>query len=178
VARDAEIEHLHAAGVSDHHVSGLDVAMHDALGVGGGQGIRDINGVTQGLRERQAPGRHRTIERHAGHVLHHDERHVALLPDAVDRDDVGMVERRGRTGLVQQPGPGVATGDLDDLDRHGAMQFGVAGAIHRAHAALAQVLFDDVVEKGAADHGPPENSTSSTPRTHAAGLVRTLETEL
>lgn len=68
------------------------------------------------LRHRQALGRHRVVQRHAGHVLHYDERHVALLLHAVDGDDVRVVEGRGGPGLAQQARSGFRDGDLDDLD--------------------------------------------------------------
>ena len=41
-AGQPEVQHLHVAVAAHHHVLGLDVAMDDARGVGGGQRLRDL----------------------------------------------------------------------------------------------------------------------------------------
>ena len=47
--RDAEVEHLHQAAVGDHHVGGLDVAVHDVDPVHVGEHRRDLR------RDRRRP---------------------------------------------------------------------------------------------------------------------------
>ena len=48
--RDAEVQHLHQAAVDDHHVGGLDVAVHDVDPVHVGEHRRDLR------RDRRRPG--------------------------------------------------------------------------------------------------------------------------
>ena len=149
---NAEVEHLHPSGAGDHHVARLDVAVHDALGMRGGQRVGDLGGVAQRLSQRQPVGGNRAVERHAVDVLHHDEGSVALLLDAVDRDDAGVIQRRGGAGLVQKTAPGFSFGDLDHLDGHGAIEHRVSGPIHGAHAALPEAGLDEVVKERRTDH--------------------------
>lgn len=75
-----------------------------------------------------------------------------MLLDGVDGDDVRVVQRRSGTGLMQQP-PGGVRGDRGEhFDGDGAHQHGVAGAIHRAHAALTEPGINGVVQQRRSDH--------------------------
>jgi hypothetical protein len=74
-ARDPEVQHLDDAELAQHHVRGLEVAVHDALLV------RVLDPVDDLEEERQCvPTTHRPEAAHQGvqgltrHVLHHDER--------------------------------------------------------------------------------------------------------
>ena len=51
---EPEIEQLDLAGPGDENVVRFEVAVDDALGVGGIQGVGDLNGDAQSLRERSA----------------------------------------------------------------------------------------------------------------------------
>jgi len=42
-------------------------------------------------------------ERFAVHVFHHQEVDPALAADVVECDDVGLIQRRSRAGLVNKP---------------------------------------------------------------------------
>ena len=77
---------------------------------------------------------------------------VALLLDAVNGDAVGMVERRGRARFVEQALGRLAVADLEHLDGDRAVEPGVAGAVHRPHAALSEASLDPVVQQPRADH--------------------------
>ena len=50
----AEVEEPRSR-LRQHDVAGLQVAVDDALLVGGGQGVRDLGGAPPGLLERQRP---------------------------------------------------------------------------------------------------------------------------
>ncbi len=54
-ARDPEVGHLGGSLVVDQHVLGLDVAVHDVVGVRAAQGARDLDAVGHGLRDLQPP---------------------------------------------------------------------------------------------------------------------------
>ena len=51
---DAEVEHLDVAVAAQHHVLGLDVAMHDALVVRGDERRADLDRDVHGLRRARA----------------------------------------------------------------------------------------------------------------------------
>ena len=79
--------------------------------------------------------------------LHGDEQVPADVAHVVDGDDVGMLERRCRLGLVQEPLAQVilpGDGVVHDLDGDGPVEDGIPGLVHDTHRALAYEL-DDVV---------------------------------
>ena len=128
--------------------------MDDALRVGGGNGVGNLAGVAQRPLERQPAGGDGAIERHAVDVLHDDEGEIVLLLDGVDGDAVGMVEGRRRAGFVQEPLRRFLIGaGGEDLDRHGAVEHRIAGAIHDPHPAFTEARVDRVMEKRGANHG-------------------------
>ena len=106
-ARDAEVHHLHRAGVGDHDVGGFDVAVDDASVVAGLQRAGDRQ---QQLR--RTLGRKRTFvahdvaQVHAVDALHDDVRHVHTggfhRPGVVDRHDVLVVQPRRVLGFAAE----------------------------------------------------------------------------
>jgi hypothetical protein len=52
--REAEVQHLHATVVTDHDVGGLEVAVDDPRGVGGGERVRRGDGVRERIAQGQA----------------------------------------------------------------------------------------------------------------------------
>jgi hypothetical protein len=98
--------------------------------VGGAKPLGDRVGV---LDER--------VPAHPLDALEDDVGLAALVDgDGVDRDDVGVLQRAGHPGLLQQPTPGLPAGDLraDRLDRHLSAHHGLPGEVHDAHAADPQ----------------------------------------
>ena len=139
--REAEVEDLHQAVARDHEVLGLEVPVHDAPGVGLGQGFRDLGGVVEELRHGEGAELEQLAERLALHELHGDVGRVVHPPDVVDRDDVRVVEGRGGPGLLLEPGEPLRAGrglGPQDLDGHRAPQPDVLRAVDLAHPARAQ----------------------------------------
>ena len=98
--------------------------MHDPREVRGGERLADLRGVAQRLVERQA-ARDRPVERLALDEFHRDEVQLVGAVDLVDGDDVGVVERRGRAGLVlEAAAPLVVRGQLrrQQLERDAPLQ--------------------------------------------------------
>jgi hypothetical protein len=57
---DAEVDHLQASVATEHHVRRLQVAMHDAHRVRGGQRFRQGNGDAEQFSSARPPGRMRS----------------------------------------------------------------------------------------------------------------------
>jgi hypothetical protein len=74
-------------------------------------------------------------------MLHDEEMDPVLMPDVVERADVGIVQRGDRAGFaVESFAPdGIACVILaEDFDRDGPIEAGVERLIDIAHAALAE----------------------------------------
>ena len=129
--------------------------MDDAGFVRDFEGVGDLDGVLDGARHRQRTPHERLRERLAAHVLHHDEIEAVGGVDLVNRDDVRVNERGGRTGLADEPFvlPGLLTAaNRQDLDGDLALEARIDGAPHFSHAAGAKALGDFVVQQLATDH--------------------------
>jgi len=96
------------------------------------------------------------FQRHAVQKLHDQEGMAVLLPDFVDRADIGMVESRGRLRLPLETGQGLGVlcdGVGQKLQSDKPVQVYVLGLVHHTHAATAQLFDYAVVRDGLADHG-------------------------
>ena len=92
----------------------LQVAVDHAGGVGAGQAGSDVDAQPQQLVDRESAGYHASGERRAVDQLHRHERDAVALVGVVDRDDVGIGQRRDDARFTQQPcgvgrGPRVQT---------------------------------------------------------------------
>ncbi len=118
-------------------VVGLDVAMDDPPLVRFMEGIGDLHRRARRSAAARGEPAVRRRERLAFHVLHHQVVDVVLVPDVEERADVGMADSRDRLRLPGEPYPkGRVAGKMrgQDLYRDDAIQAGVAGAVHLAHA--------------------------------------------
>ena len=76
-----------------------------------------------------------------------------MLTNLVDSADIGMIQCRRGAGLTQEALVGLLVlGDVigQELEGDEAMQLGVLGFIHYAHAAAAQLFEDAVMRNGLA----------------------------
>jgi hypothetical protein len=152
---------------AEQDVRGLDVAVHETARVRPVQRRGDLREDAHG-----SPRLERSLlVEHPAQVLavneaHHLEEDAVLLTGAVDRDHIGVVERRGdpRLGdeppaesrLVGQPG-------RDHLDGHDAVEIDVLRPVDDAHAAAAGDGLDALAGDHASDeplsHGFRERAT-------------------
>ena len=87
---------------------------------------------------------------------HGQVEHAVRLAGVVDRDHVGVVDRRRQPRLRQEALPeDLVLGDLgsDQLQRHLPAEVGVLGEIHDAHAAAPEQGLDAVTAELGAEAG-------------------------
>ena len=88
----------------DEDVRRLDVAVDDPLGVRSTEGVGELcPELAHEVEGQRSPGDPQP-QGLALEQLHHQEMPVLVLPDVVDRADVGMVKRRGGARLPPEPG--------------------------------------------------------------------------
>jgi hypothetical protein len=92
----------------------------------------------------------------AADVPHGEVEHVVVLAGVVDRDDVGVVQGRRDLGLGGEPAAErFVAGELgsQELERDGALQGDVRGAVDDTHPAAPDELVDAVSGERRADEG-------------------------
>ena len=79
----AEVQHLDAAVVLQHHVGRLEIAMDDVRGMRARKRLRDLRTIFKMSDERHATARDRLIERAPLDELHHHVGEITLGPEVV-----------------------------------------------------------------------------------------------
>ena len=158
---DAEVHDLDEVellALQEEQVLGLDVAMHDALGMRGAQRGRGLRGDAQrALLGQLVLAREALGERFAIEVLHHHERAAVIgVADVVDVDDVLVADRaRELRLLLESRDDRLALRILleQDLHRDALADQGVSRLVDRTHPALTDLALDQVAarERGADD---------------------------
>ncbi len=93
--RKAEVEHLHQPLLGNHEIRRFQIAVHDAVGVRGGDGVRDLYRVFQCIAQLQALAADQPVQGFALHEFHRDEIDAvvfgSIAADIVNRDDIGVI---------------------------------------------------------------------------------------
>ncbi len=131
--------------------------MDDAGGVRAGEALGQLAGDVEHLagRERML-GPDQVAQCRAVDELHDGEGQPGRLTDLVDRDDVGVVEGRGRACLLGESTEAVGDrgeGLGQELDGDVAAEVEVPRAVDLAHAPRAQLVEELVPAEPHADHG-------------------------
>jgi hypothetical protein len=131
-------------------VGGLDVAMNDAIGVRGIEGISDLD--PQVHQATVSSGRPIMVPSGSGlQVIHHNERASLEFTDLMDRADVRMIKRGSGTSFAAETLKGLwILGDIvrQKLECHETVESGVLRLVDRTHAAATQLLQNAVVRDG------------------------------
>ena len=137
--RQPEVGDLHAPVIRDEDVLGLDIAMHEACVVRGGEGFE--NRVEHGeclLGGERAVVAQDIAQGAPGDVLHGEVGDPGRLALVEDSDDVGVAQLRRRPGLAAEAGDEarvLGEGCAHHLEGDGAVQAGVDGFVDGGHAA-------------------------------------------
>ena len=126
--RDPEIQHLRHAPLGEHDVQRLQVAVDDALRLGGGRGIGHRVGDGKGLLQGQRSLGQSRRQRLSGDELHGEERLAVDLLERVEGGDVRVIERGEEPGFLAHPLGSVAAARRitgQHLDRNLAAEVGV-----------------------------------------------------
>ena len=97
-----EVHDLDVAVFGEHHVRGLEVAVHHTPLVCRVERFGDLFGHAHGLSEWQRPAAEPAFERLAADVFHGDTRTTVERRDFVDRADERMIERSGGACFGEQ----------------------------------------------------------------------------
>ncbi len=95
-----EVQDFYQPVIGDHHVLGLQIPMNNPRLMGFRQSLRHLPRVANELIVRERTVRENLPKRLPLHILHRNEGSALVFTDLVDRDDVGMVQRRGSTGFL------------------------------------------------------------------------------
>src|SRR5208337_2834050 len=133
----------------------LDVAVDNALGVGGIERVGDFNRQIHQRVVVHRAGTDGVLEGEALEELHGDEGLAFVLADLVDGADIRMVQGRGGLRLALETGQRLwVFGDFigQEFQRHEAAQLQVFSLIHDPHAATAKPFNRAVVRDSLPDH--------------------------
>ena len=145
---EAEIRDQHVAAAVEHDVGRLQIAVQHPLVVRGREAGAELARYFEGfVRGQTADAPQQGSQVLAIHVLHGEELHAVDFPDVVNAADVGMGHLARDPDLVAEPrqcalvfGNGLG----EELQRDRLAEFEIGGAVHLAHAALAQQRDDTV----------------------------------
>jgi hypothetical protein len=154
--RQAEVGDARVALRCDEHVGALDVAVHDALGVGGLDRLGDLPADVHRFGRRQRAAGQPVSQRDAVDERHGNEELAVVLGDFVDRTDVGVVEG-GRRPCFREEALALAGAaerrGREELQGHEAAERDVPRLVDHTHAAFADLLQQEVVGDRRPDHG-------------------------
>ena len=139
--RQSEVEDLHTAVVSHHHVRGFQIAVDDVFPMRRRKRVGQRNRDVEEARQRESATRNHLVERAPLDELHRHERNSIVFLDGEDGDDVRVVQRSDGLGLpseARQPVGVSREGIGKNLQRYITIQFRVARAVDLTHATSAE----------------------------------------
>ena len=129
--------------------------MSDASCVRGIQRVGNLNAEFQNAIDQQRFAVEDVLKGLALHQLHNDEGLAVVVRNFVNGADVRMIQSGGGAGFAQEAVErwlifgGVRR---EKFECDAAIEDGVAGGIHDAHASAAEAFHDAIVRDGLTDH--------------------------
>ena len=149
--------------------------MDDALVVGGGQRVGDGDAVVKDLRQGKTVGRQDLVQALAFDQFHGEKAHTCVFLHGIERDDVWMVQARDRLRFaleaLEAGGVGGHVG-VKNLEGHVAIEARVAGAVHLAHSAFAQLVEDAIGSRISPTFIASSARASARPRRSSRSISR------
>jgi hypothetical protein len=142
-----------ATGYKD--IGGLDISMHDALGMRRIQRVRDIDCEAQQEIEFEGTAADAMLQGLAFKVLHNDEGSPILLSDIVDGTDVRMVETGSSLSFATKTRKKVLVGSdvlRKKLQGDKSAETSVFSLENNPHTPATKLLDDSVVGDCLANH--------------------------
>ena len=140
--------------------------MHDAGAVRLVESPGDFRAVAKSLFQRQRAFDEALSQRFAFAILHDEEISITLPADIEEGADVRMVERGDRLRLALETLPlirGRRGSGLKDLERHGAVQAGIARLVDFPHSPGAELFNNRIVRNGLTKIGHGSLRCGDTP---------------
>src|SRR5208337_5385476 len=94
----AEVQDFHSASFSEENIGGLDIAVDDAFGVGGFEGVGDLGGYGEQFVHGKSDAAQLLRECLSFEKFHHQKILPVHLLDGVNGADVGVIEGGGGAG--------------------------------------------------------------------------------
>ena len=143
------------AAIGNEDVRGLDVPVHNPLGVCGVQRIDNLGSQLQQLFGGERLAADSVLERLSLQQLHGDEVLAVRFVNLMNSADVRMIERRGgkRFSLKAFTSSGIILHiGRQELQRDMAMQLEVFGFVHHTHPAATELRENAIVRDCLANH--------------------------
>lgn len=152
----AEVEDLCLISVGDENVGGLDIAVNDALRMGGIECIGDLDSQIKSDVIFEWPACNAMSKGLTLQAFHRDEGAPCGFVNFVNRANVRMVQRGCCFGFALKAAEGLrVTGNIiwNKLQRDEAVQSKVLGLVDHTHTTTAEFFQDAEVRNGLANHG-------------------------
>ena len=144
--RDPEV-HDQGVTAGEHHVVGLDVAVHHPLAVCVGERVRHLGKDPHHLIDREfAPLGQSVPEGDPLHVRHHVVEEPVGLTGVEEGEDVRVLQPRGHLDLAEEAFAAERGGEVgtEDLHRHPAAMLDILGQVDGGHPPGAELTKDPV----------------------------------
>ena len=178
---EAEVGDLGGAVLGDEDVGGLEVAVQQALVVSGGQAPAGLDEALEDPRPRSLGLAQPGAKRPPAHVLHHQHHPGARVVDVVHGHHVGVGEQGHGLGLPHEAlvTLGLERVGAQELEGYLALELGVVGPQHLAHAPATDLLEHDVAIDRLAERDGFEPVAQRAPavtlsRVELAGVARVV----
>ena len=148
MAREAEVAQVDLVVGAEEDVRRLDVAVHEPGVMCGVQAVGDVGHDRGRLLRRERPGGGDPLAQVvAVDEPHGDVRAPIALAVVVDRNDVGVLDRRRGSRLAQEALANARIPEQsrrDHLQRHGAVEAQLRGLVDDAHATATGDAFHPI----------------------------------